>query len=724
MVKKQDGQESVAARRERMGWVALWWLLSVPALMQIALMVRTVAARFGYAYDLEWMEGAVLHHAWRIGEGLSSYHAPSVDFVPFLYTPLYPTLVALLGKVVGISYQSGRAVSLLSVAVVMGVMALMVVWSVDRIRPMTQKRMVETGSLVGVAALSAMAVYASGYPWTYGWYDIARVDSMLVALVSVALYLLRIWGRPSCASEQCWGFWDSRIALCAALLGASFFVKQTGVMFVAAGGAALFLMNWRMVPLYVGITGCIGLGGTYLANLKTGGWFWAYVYQYHQRHGSSPARFWGGFTGFWERYPQLVCLVGVAAVALIAYVAVKRKMPKTGGCFLFWSWIFAVSVFVSATGLATQWSELNAYIPALVFGGFAAAISLVLLFEMALKISNRAAHVVVTVALAALALQAYSLRWEPAKYIPTAAASEAGDRLLERIRATEGEVFVPFFPWYAHLAGKEMTLHRMNITDVTQLTPRKCPPLEQQQAEGKKCEELPEGGDRVAGIDEKVRSKAYELIIYDKNPRSASFYPGLKAGYRIAQMLPDDEYPVPVTAYQPKGLAIWKRIEPLPMPADSQVLFDFEASQLEGWQITGRAWGRGPVGGELHGQQIVGGFGGRRLMNSFHGGDRTTGRAVSPAFEIRGETLMLRVGGGNVEGVAVELQTLDGRVLHSARGDNTEVLREVRWDVSALVGQQVRLVLVDEATGGWGHLLVDEVWELAAAGLNRTITLP
>src|SRR5690606_17949381 len=137
---------------------------------------------------------------------------------------------------------------------------------------------------------------------------------------------------------------------------------------------------------------------------------------------------------------------------------------------------------------------------------------------------------------------------------------------------------------------------------------------EKQREEGKKCEALPEGGDRVAGIDEKIRDRAYELIIYEKNPRSASFYAALRAGYRIEQMLPDDEYPVPVTAYQPGGLAIWARIQPPVMPPGARVIFGFESSTLEGWQFTGSAWGRGPVRAELPHQQTVGGFGGARFM--------------------------------------------------------------------------------------------------------------
>ena len=62
------------------------------------------------------MEGGLLHHAERIRDGQGIYVAPSMDFIPYLYTPLYPALLAGLDGVfgVGLSYTVGRAVSVLA----------------------------------------------------------------------------------------------------------------------------------------------------------------------------------------------------------------------------------------------------------------------------------------------------------------------------------------------------------------------------------------------------------------------------------------------------------------------------------------------------------------------------------------------------------------------------------------------------------------------------------
>src|SRR5690242_9668573 len=95
---------------------ALWIALLLVGAAHLVLFLYVIARRFAYPFDLEWMEGGMLLHAKRIAEGQPIYAPPSVDFVPYLYTPLYPAIVALLGKLVGIGYALGRFVSLASLA--------------------------------------------------------------------------------------------------------------------------------------------------------------------------------------------------------------------------------------------------------------------------------------------------------------------------------------------------------------------------------------------------------------------------------------------------------------------------------------------------------------------------------------------------------------------------------------------------------------------------------
>ena len=59
-------------------------------------------------------KGRPLSDVLRLLDGKPLYPPPSVDFIPFLYTPLYPALLALGAKVAGLGYTLGRAVSIAS----------------------------------------------------------------------------------------------------------------------------------------------------------------------------------------------------------------------------------------------------------------------------------------------------------------------------------------------------------------------------------------------------------------------------------------------------------------------------------------------------------------------------------------------------------------------------------------------------------------------------------
>src|SRR5262245_21490265 len=78
-------------------------LLDVAALLLAgALLVPLLllwARRAAHPFDLEWMEGGMLAHAWRIQHGLPLYDAPAAEFVPYLYPPGYAAVLAALSTV-------------------------------------------------------------------------------------------------------------------------------------------------------------------------------------------------------------------------------------------------------------------------------------------------------------------------------------------------------------------------------------------------------------------------------------------------------------------------------------------------------------------------------------------------------------------------------------------------------------------------------------------------
>ncbi|MCR9197982.1 MAG: glycoside hydrolase family 32 protein [Planctomycetaceae bacterium] len=142
--------------------------------------------------------------------------------------------------------------------------------------------------------------------------------------------------------------------------------------------------------------------------------------------------------------------------------------------------------------------------------------------------------------------------------------------------------------------------------------------------------------------------------------------------------------------------------------ADDLLIADFESDSYDGWQVTGEAFGPGPAAGTLARQNEVAGYRGSRLVNTFFQGDQTTGTATSPAFRIQRSHIAFLIGGGRSDSMGMQL-IVDGTVVRSATGTESEALEWDSWNVAELQGQQATLRLFDEATGGWGHLCVDHI---------------
>jgi levanase len=151
-----------------------------------------------------------------------------------------------------------------------------------------------------------------------------------------------------------------------------------------------------------------------------------------------------------------------------------------------------------------------------------------------------------------------------------------------------------------------------------------------------------------------------------------------------------------------------------PVPVPATMIADFEGGSYgEGWTITGEAFGAAPATGTLPGQQEVTGFEGEGLVNTFINHDSSVGTLTSPEFEITDDYINFLIGGGRhpmseANPTAVNL-LVGGEVVRTATGRDGERLSWSSWDVSDLRGQIARLEVVDQNTGGWGHINLDSV---------------
>jgi endoglucanase Acf2 len=144
--------------------------------------------------------------------------------------------------------------------------------------------------------------------------------------------------------------------------------------------------------------------------------------------------------------------------------------------------------------------------------------------------------------------------------------------------------------------------------------------------------------------------------------------------------------------------------------SDVEILANFEGDAYPtGWNGQGAAFGTGPAKGAIEGETPVDGYEGQSLASSFHGGDRSVGELDSPDFRIDRKTIHFLIGGGkDPANLHIDL-VVNNAVVCTATGENSEHLEWKSWDVSQWEGQVAQIHIVDQATGGWGHILIDQI---------------
>jgi sucrose-6-phosphate hydrolase SacC (GH32 family) len=139
------------------------------------------------------------------------------------------------------------------------------------------------------------------------------------------------------------------------------------------------------------------------------------------------------------------------------------------------------------------------------------------------------------------------------------------------------------------------------------------------------------------------------------------------------------------------------------------LIADFEGKDYGDWKVTGEAFGPGPARGTLPNQMLVSGFLGQGLVNSYFHGDDTEGTLTSPEFQVERKRLNFLVGGGRHPGDCCINLLVDGKVVRTATGHNSEHLRWQSWDIAEFAGKPVRIEIVDRRKGSWGHINVDHI---------------
>jgi non-lysosomal glucosylceramidase len=147
--------------------------------------------------------------------------------------------------------------------------------------------------------------------------------------------------------------------------------------------------------------------------------------------------------------------------------------------------------------------------------------------------------------------------------------------------------------------------------------------------------------------------------------------------------------------------------EPDEITRRETVFASFDGESFGQWRAEGKAFVR-PRSGAVGDQQVVSGFTGPGLVNSFDPDDSPKGVLSSPSFVIHEKYISLLVGGGEHPGTRIALM-VEGKPVRTARGKNSERLQRVQWDVADLQNQDAHIEIIDQESGPWGHILADDI---------------
>ncbi len=402
-------------------------VLVVAALAHLIVVVSVSLRRAVHPFELEWMEGAMVDHVERVLQGKQLYVEPTVDFVPFIYGPLYFWVSAAVAKVIGLSFLPLRVVSIASMV---GSFAL--IYAI--VRKETDDR---------VAGVVGAGAFAATYVRSAQFLDIGRVDSLSLVLSLGAIYVMRN------LRERRFHF-----ALGALLLGLSFLAKQSSFLLaLALIGHEVWVERKRAVPFVVATLVCT-LGVAVLIDHLHHGWFRYYTWELPRAHPFVKQ----SLGGFWT--DDLFPAFAIAGVFGIYYLIAAT--PARAGARFFHLATAGGMVACAWTGRLHDGGWPNVLIPA-----FAA---LAVLFGLGLGEAWRSTddagpRLRAFVAAAALA-QLGALVFDPKRTLPRSFDAPAGWAFIAKLKAVPGDVFVPNHSWYARMAGKAPHAHRMAIDDV------------------------------------------------------------------------------------------------------------------------------------------------------------------------------------------------------------------------------------------------------------------
>lgn len=408
-------QEKIAARIDALSLILSCFFIFSFIIVAFASMT--------YPFGLEWMEGHSIDIIQRIRHGLPVYTAPSLEYVPFIYTPSYFYLSALVSYLSGVDFFAGRFVSTLAA---LGTGFILYRW----IR--------REGGDWKTALITAGLFFAT-YKLSGRWFDVARIDSLYTMLMLAGLYVFYFYRGAKYA------------LIAAAIMASAFFTKQSALLALLPPLLGGMWLDKKHALQTLGLFIFMVFIGTAIANVVTNGWFVFYIFEVPAGHGLEERM----FHEFWQRdvLRNCACLL---ALMVMAYVYCQRAEGKK----IYWYLSLAAGMVCTVYIARLHWGGwVNVLIPM-------HAVFALLAGRCLISLKNFADKKLLPVAGILVCLQLLTLIYAPWKMIPSQESVEKGERFLKEIAAIPGDIFTSEIQFVQSKAGKKSYTFGMAAFDI------------------------------------------------------------------------------------------------------------------------------------------------------------------------------------------------------------------------------------------------------------------
>ena len=410
------------------------WLAIALGIAFILLVAILAVMRLAYPYEVEWMEGAMLDHVVRILAGKPIYSAPSIDFIPWLYPPLYYYVVWISAKIFGMGFFAGRIVSFLSTILIAVSIALMV-------HRVTRDRILTFLTVALYFATDA----ATGY-----YFDIVRNDAFFtLILVAATIAAIALRGNRS-------------TIITAIILTLGFLTKQQAIFFLLPLAIYFWFRNRKESITFVLTSSALIVIAVVALNISTHGWsnYYMFTIPGAKRINIVWMRLFDVFPDY-ALGPFAICTLSMIILPLLFKEGVggwSGFITTIPGLLIMMS---LAALFAGAMSLANEGGYKNVMMP---FVAFIIPLLPIAMHELRTWKPELSRYIYLPILFQFVAL--YFNPLSETMVIASAHQRSGGDQFMAKLRTIPGEVYIPYHGYIAQQAGKESHAQLLATLDV------------------------------------------------------------------------------------------------------------------------------------------------------------------------------------------------------------------------------------------------------------------